>query len=83
MYLYTAVLMMNDHPNGLREAEGIIGDEGTNDLGHLSFLPLSQTMVLKVIEVQYPRHLQCHLDWTIQMGPDVLDEVEGIERKCI
>ena len=75
--------MMNDHPDGLQEAEGIIGDEGTNDLCHLSFLPLPRTEVSKVIEVQYPWHLQCHLDRAIQMGPDILDEVEGIERKCI
>ena len=74
--------MMNDHPNGLLEAEGIIGDEGTGDLSHPGFLPLPQTMVLKVMEVQYPQHLQCHLDRTAQMGPDVLDKVEGIERKC-
>ena len=83
MYLYTAVLTMNDHPNGLQEAKGIIGDKGTNNLGHLSFLPLPWTVVLKVIEVQYPWHLRCHLNWTVQTGPDVLDEVEGIERKCI
>ena len=97
MYLYTVVLMMNDHPDGLQEAEGIIGDEGTNNLGHLSFLPLPQTnnlghlsflplprtMGSKVIEVQYLQCLQCHLNWTVQMGPDILDEVEGIERKCI
>ena len=68
----------NDHPDGLQEAEGIIGDEGTNNLG---FLPLHWTVVSKVIEVQYPQHLRCHLDWTVQMGPDILDEVEGIERK--
>ena len=48
MYLYTMVLMMNEHPNGLLEDEGIIGDEGTSNLGHPSFLPLPQTMVLKV-----------------------------------
>ena len=82
MYLYTAVLMMNDHPNGLLEAEGVIGDEETSDPHHPSFLPLPQTMVLKVIEVQYPQYLQCHLRWTIQMGPGILGEVEGIERKC-
>ena len=75
--------MMNDHPNGLQEVKGIIGDEGTNDLGHPSFLPLPQTMVSKVIEVQYPQHLQCHLDWTVQTDPDVLDEVGGIEGKHI
>ena len=83
MYLYTAVLMMNEHPAGLLEVEGIIGDEGTNDLGHPSFPPLHQTMVLKVIEVQYPWRLQCHLNWTTQMGPDILDEEGGIKKKHI
>ena len=83
MYLYTVVLTMNNHPDGLLEVEGIIGDEGTNDLGYPSFLPLPQTMVSKVIEVQYPWHLQCHLDQTAQTGPDILDEVGGIKKKCI
>ena len=82
MYLYTVVQMMNDQPNSLREANGIIGDEGINDLGHLGFLTLHQTVVSKVIEVQYPWCLRCHLDQTIQMDPDILDEVEGIKRKC-
>ena len=77
------VLTTNDHPDDLLEAMGIIGDEGTNDLGHPSFLPLPQTVVSKVIEVQYPWHLQCHLNRTAQMGPDILDEVEGIERKHV
>ena len=83
MCLYTMVLMMNEHPNGLLEAKGIIGDEGTSDLSHPGFLPLPQTMVSKVIEVQYPQCLQCHLNRTTQMGPDILDEVGGIEKKCI
>ena len=83
MCLYTTVLMKNKHPNGLPEAKGIIGDEGTSDLSHPSFLPLPQTMVLKVIEDQYPWHLRCHVNQTAQMGPDILDEVGGIEKKCI
>ena len=62
---------------------GVIGDEGTSDPGHLGFLPLPQTMVSKVIEVQYSWHLRCHLNWTAQMGTDILDEVEGIERKNV
>ena len=82
MCSYTAVLMMNEHPDGLLDVS-VIGDEGTNNLGHHSFLPLPQTMVSKVIEVQYPWHLQCHLDWTAQMGPDVLDKEGGIEKKCV
>ena len=40
MCLYTTVLMMNEHPDGLLEAKGVIGDEGTSDLSHPSFLPL-------------------------------------------
>ena len=83
MYLYTVFLMMTEHPAGLLEVEGIIGDEGTNDLGHPSFLPLPQTVVSKVIEVQYPWHLRCHLNQTAQMGPGVLDEVGGLKKKCV
>ena len=75
--------MMNNHPDGLLEAVGVIGDKGTNNLSHLGFLPLPQTVVSKVIEVQYLWCLRCHLDWTTQMGPDVLDKVEGIERKHV
>ena len=77
------VLTMNEYPNGLLEAEGITGDKGTSHLGHPSFLPLPQTMVLKVIGVHCPRHLQCHLGWTAQMDLDVPDGAGGIEKKCI
>ena len=83
MCLYTTVLMMNEHPDGLLEAEGIIGDEGTSDLSHPSSLSLPQTMVSRAIGVHCPWHLQCHLSQTAQMDPDVADEVEGIEKKCI
>ena len=77
------VLMMDEHPNGLPKAEGVIGDEGTSDPGHPGFLPLPQTMVSKAIEVHYPWHLQCHPGWTTQMDPDALDKEGGIEKKCI
>ena len=75
MCLYTMVLKMN--------AKGIIGDEGTSDLGHPSFLPLPQTMVSKAIEVHYPLYLQYHPSWTAQMGPDILNEAGGTEKKCV
>ena len=77
------VLMMDKHPNSLPEAKGIRGDKETSNLSHPSFLPLPQTIVLKAIEVHYPRHLQYHPSRTAQMGPDVLDEAGGIEKKCI
>ena len=80
MCLYTTVLMMSKHPDGLLEAQGIIGDKGTSNLGHPGSLP--QTMVSKVIGVHCPRHLQCHLGQTAQMDPDVPDKAEGIEKKC-
>ena len=83
MCLYTMVLMMDEHPDGLPEAEGTIGDKGTSNLSHPSFLLLPQTMVSKVIEVHYPWHLQCHPSQTDQMGPDILDETGGIEKKCV
>ena len=77
------VLMMNEYPNSLLEAEGIIGDEGTSDLGHPCLLPLLQTMVLKVIGVHCPQCLQCHPVWTAQTDPDIPDETGGIEKKQI
>ena len=83
MCLYTMVLTMNEHPNGLLEAEGIIGDKGTSDLGHPSSLPLPQTVVSKVIGVHCPQHLQYHLGQTAQMDPDIPDEAEGIKKKCV
>ena len=73
---------MNENPDGLLEGKGIIGDKGTSNLSHLSFLPLPQAVVLKVIEVHYPWCLQCHPSWT-GPGPDILDEAGGIEKKCI
>ena len=83
MCLYFAVLTTKEHPDSLLEVKGIIGGKGTSDLGHPSFLPLPQTVVLKVIEVQYPRCLHSHLNWTAQMGPDVLGKEGGIAKKCI
>ena len=58
-------------PHSLPKAEGIIGDEGTSDLGPPSSLPLPQTVVLKVIGVHCPQHLQCHPSWTTQIDPDI------------
>ena len=75
--------MMDKHPNGLPEAEGIIGEEATSNPGHPSFIPLSQTMVSKAIEVHYPQHLQCHPSWTAWTHRDALDEGGGIKKKCI
>ena len=83
MYLYTMVLMMNEHPNGLLEAEGIIGDEGTINLSHPSFLPLPQTVVSKATGVHCWQCLQCHPSWTAQTDPDVVDKTGGIKKKCI
>ena len=76
----TTVLMTNEHPNGLPEAEGVIGDEGTSNLGHPSSLHLPQTMVSKVIGVHCLWHLQCHPGWTTQMDPDVLDKIGGTKK---
>ena len=73
---------MKDKPlSGLPKAEGIIGDEETNDLGHLGSPPLLQTMASKAIGVQYPWHLQYHPGQITRMDPDILDEVRGIEKK--
>ena len=81
MFPETTVLMMNEHLDGLPKAKGIIGDGGTSNLGQPGFLPLPQTEVLKAIEVHCQWHLQCHPGLTIQMDPDILDEVGGTKRK--
>ena len=81
MCLETTVLITNEHPNGLPEAGGIIGDGGTSDLSHAGSLPLPQTVVSKVIGVHCQWHPQCHPDLTIQMDPDVLDKVEDTKKK--
>ena len=67
--------MMNKHLNGLLKAEGVIGDKGTS-MTTVTLVPFSfpRLMVLKVIEVHCPWHLQCHPGRTTQMDPDVLDD---------
>ena len=75
---------MEDEPlDGLPKAKGIIGDRETSNLGHLGSLPLIQTVALKVIEAQYPRHLQCHPVQIAQMDLDILEEAEGIEKRHV
>ena len=83
MYQHSTVLMKDKPLNGLPKAEGIIGDGETSDLSHPGSPPLLQTMALKVIEVQCPQHLQCHLNWTAWMGPDVLDMEGGTEKRHV
>ena len=75
---------MKDKPlNGLPEAEGIIGDGETSNLGHPGSAPLLQTVALKAIEVQYPWHLQYHPSQIAQMELDILDEIAGIKKKHV
>ena len=54
-----------------------------SNLSHPGSPPILQTVALKVIEVQYPWHLQCHLNQTARMGPDILDMEGGTEKKHI
>ena len=78
------MVLMEDEPlDGLPKAEGVIGDGETSDLGHLGSPPLLQTMALKVIEAQYPRHLQYHPVQIAQMDPDALEEAGGIEKRPV
>ena len=67
--------------DGLPEAEGVIGDRETSDLSHPDSPPLLQTMALKVIEAQYPWHLQYHPSQIAWMDPDIPDEAGGIKKK--
>ena len=76
------MVLTKDEPlSSLPEAEGIIGDGETNDLGHLGSPPLLWTMASKAIGVQYPWHLQYHPGWITRMDLDVLDEAGGIKKK--
>ena len=70
-----------DEPlDGLPKAKGIMGDRETSS--HSSH-PLLPTMALKVIEAQYPQHLQCHLVQIAWMDPDILEEAGSIERRHV
>ena len=83
MHWHPTVLTEDEPLDGLPEAEGIIGDGETSDLGHLGSLPLLQTMASKVIEAQYPWHLECHPVQITLMDPDILEETGGIEKRHI
>ena len=78
------MVLMKDEPlDGLSKAEGIIGGRETSNLGHQGSPPLLQTMALKVIEVQYPWHLQYHPIQIAWMDPDILEEAGGIKKRHI
>ena len=75
---------MKDKPlDGLPKAEGIIGDGETSDLSHLSSPPLLQTVASKVIEAQYPQHVQYHPIQIARMDPDILEEAGGIKKRHV
>ena len=78
------MVLMEDKPlDGLSKAEGIIGDGETSDLGHLGSPPLLQTVASKVIEAQYPQHLQYHPIQITWMDLDALEEAGGIEKRSV
>ena len=78
------MVLMKDEPlDGLPKAEGIIGDGEASNLSHLGSPPLLQTVASKVIEAQYPWHLQYHPIQIAWMDLDVLDEAGGIEKRHI
>ena len=67
MHWHTMVLMKDKPLDSLPEAKGVTGDGETSNLSHLGSPPLLQTLASKVIEAQYPRHLQYH---PIQIASD-------------
>ena len=78
------MVLMEDEPlDGLPEAEGIVGDGETSDLGHPGSPPLLQTVASKVIEAQYPLRLQYNPSQITWTDPDILDEAGGIKRKHV
>ena len=75
---------MEDEPlDSLPEAEGIIGDGKTSNLSHLGSPSLLQIVALKVVEAQYPWHLQCHPIQITWMDLDILEEAGGIEKRHV
>ena len=82
-YQHTMVLMKDKPLNGLPGPKDVTQDGEISNLGCPGSLPLLQTMVLKVIEVQCPQHLQCHLNQTTQMVLDILDMEGGIKKRHI
>ena len=83
MHQHTMVLTRGEPHDSLPKAEGIIGNGRTSNLGHPGFPPLLQTMDSKVIEAQYPWHLQYHPSQIAQMDPDILGKAGGIEKKHV
>ena len=81
MHLEIAVPTTHCHPIGPLEARSIIGIEETKGLNHLGFLHLPQRVCWRVMGVHYQQCPQCHSDMTGQMGQDIPDEVDDIEKK--
>ena len=78
------MVLTEDEPlNSLPKAKGIIGDGETSNLSHLGSPPLLQTMASKVIEAQYPWHLQYHPIQITWMDPDILEKAGGIKKRHI
>ena len=69
--------------DSLPKAKGIIGDGETSNLGHPGSPPLLQTVALKVIEAQYPWHLQYHPSQITRMDLDIPDKAGGTEKRHI
>ena len=80
MHWHPMVLMEDEPLDSLPKAEGIIGDGETSNHGSHPLLP---TVALKVIDAQYPQHLQCHLIKITQMDLDILEEAGGIKRRHV
>ena len=81
MHLGRLVLIVHHHPVSPPEAKNVIGIRETKGLNHLSSLYLPQTMGSRVTRVHCQWLLQCHLDLTGQMDPNVPEEVDGTKRK--
>ena len=78
MHLGMVVLIIKHHLIGPQEAENIIDIGETKGLNHLGSPHLPQTMGLRVTRVHYQQLPWCCLG---QTGPNVPEEVDGIERK--
>ena len=81
MCLGMVVLTVNHHPVGPQEAKNVIDAGQTKGINHLSSPHLPQTVGLRVTGVCYQWLPQCHPGLTGQTYQDILDEVDGIEKK--
>ena len=75
------VLIINCHLINPQEAKNVMDIRETKGLNHLSSPYFPWTVGLRATGVHYQWLPPCHLGLTVQMDPDIPEEVESIKRK--